>query len=171
MSLRKIILINMLLAFGIGRAWGLASDPDQPINIDSDSATYDEKQQISTYVGHVYATQGSIKVDGDKLVVYLKDGNVSKMVATGQPSHFRQLPAEGKEEILGEGLTNEYYPEQNLLIFMHKASVWQGDAKQSSEYIQYDTKNSLLKAGEPNSHNNRVHSVIKPKSKDASKAR
>ena len=171
MSLKRITIISILLLLKIGQAWGLASDADQPINIDSDSATYDEKQQISTYVGHVYATQGSIKVDGDKLVVYLKDGNVSKMVATGQPSHFRQLPAEGKDEMLGEGLTNEYYPEQNLLIFMHKASVWQGDAKQSSEYIQYDTKNSLLKAGEQNNNNNRVHSVIKPKSKDAPKAK
>ena len=161
----------MLLFLNVGRVWGLASDADQPINIDSDSATYDEKQQISTYIGHVYATQGSIKVDGDKLVVFLKDGNVTKMVVTGQPSHFRQLPAEGKDEMFGEGLTNEYYPDQNLLIFMRKASVWQGDAKQSSEYIQYDTKNSLLKAGEPNSNNNRVHSVIKPKPKDAPKSK
>ncbi|NBV74737.1 MAG: lipopolysaccharide transport periplasmic protein LptA [Methylococcaceae bacterium] len=171
MSLKRILLINILLVLTVGQAWGLASDADQPINIDSDSATYDEKQQVSTYVGHVHATQGSIKVEGDKLVVYLKDGNVSKMVTTGQPSHFRQIPAEGKEEMVGEGLVNEYYPDQNLLIFMHKASVRQGDAKQSSEYIQYDTKNSLLKAGEPNSNSTRVHSVIKPKSKDGSKAK
>ena len=171
MSLKRTIIISICLLLQMGRAWGLATDADQPINIDSDSATYDEKQQISTYIGHVYATQGSIKVDGDKLVVFLKDGNVTKMVATGQPSHFRQLPAEGKEEMFGEGLTNEYYPDQNLLIFMQKASVWQGDAKQSSEYIQYDTKNSLLKAGEPNNNHNRVHSVIKPKPKDAPKAK
>lgn len=170
MNLIRNLLLSVLM-LASGRVWALASDADQPINIDSDSATYDEKQQISTYIGHVYATQGSIKVDGDKLVVYLKDGNVTKMIATGQPSHFRQLPAEGKEEMFGEGLTNEYYPEQNLLIFMQKASVWQGDAKQSSEYIQYDTKNSLLKAGETNNASSRVHSVIKPKPKDAAKGK
>lgn len=159
-------IISLLLVLHVGQTWALASDPDQPINIDSDNALYDEKQQTSTYTGHVIATQGSIKVDADKLVVYMKDGNVTKMVATGQPSRFRQLPAEGKDEMFGEGLTNEYYPDQNLIIFMHKASVWQGDAKQSSDYIQYDTKNSLLKAGEANNDSKRVHSVIKPKSKD-----
>jgi lipopolysaccharide export system protein LptA len=46
---------------------------------------------------------------------------------------------------------------------MKNASVWQGDAKQSSDYIQYDTKNSVLKAGEPSTDGKRVHSVIKPK--------
>ena len=62
-------------------------------------------------------------------------------------------------------MTNEFYPEKNLLIFMKKASVWQGEAKQSSEYIEYDTKLSLLKAGEKSSDGKRVHSVIKPKPK------
>ncbi len=163
-------ILSLLLVLNASQAWALESDPDQPINIDSDNAVYDEKQQTSTYIGHVIATQGSIKVDADKLVVFMKDGNVTKMVATGQPSHFRQLPAVGKEEMFGEGLTNEYYPDQSLIIFMHKASVWQGDAKQSSDYIQYDTKNSLLKAGESNNDSKRVHSVIKPKPKTAAKA-
>jgi lipopolysaccharide export system protein LptA len=63
------------------------------------------------------------------------------------------------------GLINEFYPDKNLLIFMKQASVWQGEAKQSSEYIEYDTKNSLLKAGEKRSDGMRVHSVIKPKAK------
>jgi lipopolysaccharide export system protein LptA len=95
--------------------------------------------------------------------VYLKDGAIDKLIATGQPSKFKQLPAVGKDEMFGEGLTNEFYPDKNLLIFMKNASVWQGDAKQSSDYIQYDTKNSVLKAGEPSTDGKRVHSVIKPK--------
>ena len=141
----------------------LESDSEQPIYIDSNKAFYDEKQQTSTYTGDVYATQGSIRIDADKLVVYMTDGNITKLIATGKPSKFKQLPAVGKEEIYGEGLINEFYPDKNLLIFMKDASVWQGDAKQSSEYIEYDTKNSLLKAGETTSDSKRVHSVIKPK--------
>lgn len=141
----------------------LETDSEQPIYIDSNKAYYDEKQQTSTYTGNVFATQGSIRIDAEKLVVYMKDGNITKLVATGTPSKFKQLPAVGKEEIYGEGLINEFYPDKNLLIFMQNASVWQGDAKQSSEYIEYDTKNSLLKAGETASDSKRVHSVIKPK--------
>jgi lipopolysaccharide export system protein LptA len=145
----------------------LETDADQPIYIDSNTATFDEKAETSTYIGKVLATQGSIKITADQLVVYLDKGAIKKLVATGKPSTFRQLPAVGKDEIVGEGLVNEFYPEKNLLIFTKNASVWQGDAKQSSDYIQYDTKNSLLNAGEPSSDGKRVHSVIKPKSQAA----
>lgn len=165
MKLSRIVGVGLLLSARL--SFGLESDSEQPIYIDSNNAVYDEKSQVSTYTGNVVATQGSIKIDADQLVVYLKDGAITKLVATGKPSRFKQLPAEGKEEMHGEGLINEFYPDKNLLIFMKNASVWQGDAKQSSEYIEYDTKNSLLKAGESNSDGKRVHSVIQPKAKKA----
>jgi len=151
----------LMLSFA---ASALETDSEQPIYIDSDHAIYDEKSETSTYSGNVHATQGSIKIDGDQLVVYMKEGNITKLISTGNPSKFRQLPAVGKDEMFGEGLINEFYPDKNLLIFMKKASVWQADAKQSSEYIEYDTKLSLLKAGEGSTDGKRVHSVIKPKS-------
>jgi lipopolysaccharide export system protein LptA len=163
-SITKIISVCTLLLNNAAMA--LESDSDQPVYIDSDKAVYDEKKDISTYSGNVHASQGSIKIDGDQLVVYMKNGNIEHLVSTGNPSHFRQLPEVGKEEMFGEGLINEFYPDKNLLIFKKNASVWQGDAKQSSEYIEYDTKLSLLKAGEHSESGDgkRVHSVIKPKS-------
>ncbi len=163
MSLSKLIGLGLLLSARF--AWALESDSEQPIYIDSNNAVYDEKAETSTYTGNVVATQGSIKIDAEQLVVYMKNGAIAKLVATGKPSRFKQLPAVGKEEMHGEGLINEFYPDKNLLIFMKNASVWQGEAKQSSEYIEYDTKNSLLKAGEASSDGKRVHSVIKPKPK------
>ncbi len=159
--INKIVGLGLLLISLAVPA--LESDSEQPIYIDSNDAVYDEKSEISTYTGNVVATQGSIKIDADQLVVYLKSGNITKLVATGKPSKFQQLPGVGKDMMYGEGLINEFYPDKNLLIFMKNASVWQGEAKQSSEYIQYDTKNSLLKAGEPSADGKRVHSVIKPK--------
>lgn len=165
MCLNKLAGIALFLLTGMAQA--LENDSEQPIYIDSDRATFNEKQETSTYTGNVHATQGSIKIDGEQLVVYMKDGNIVKLVSTGTPSRFRQLPSVGKEEIFGEGLVNEFYPKKNLLIFMKQASVWQGDAKQSSDYIEYDTKLSLLKAGEHASDGNRVHSVIKPKAQKA----
>lgn len=165
MKLSNIVGLAILLSVRV--AFALESDSEQPVYIDSDHAVYDENAEISTYTGNVIAKQGSIRIDGDKLVVYMKGGDIIKLVATGNPSKFEQLPAVGKDKMYGEGLINEFYPEKNLLIFMKNASVWQGDAKQSSEYIEYDTKNSLLKAGEHSSDGKRVHSVIKPKAKTA----
>lgn len=165
MKLTKFMAMAMLLA--VRAAAALENDPEQPIYVDSNNAVYDERTEVSTYTGNVVATQGSIKIDADQLVVYMKDGSINKLIATGKPSKFKQLPAVGKEEIHGEGLVNEFYPEKNLLIFKQNASVWQGDAKQSSDLIEYDTKNSLLKAGESGGDGKRVHSVIKPKAKKA----
>ncbi|MBS3964956.1 MAG: lipopolysaccharide transport periplasmic protein LptA [Methylomonas sp.] len=162
MKLTKL-LIGLVLLLIVPALMALESDAEQPVYIDSDHAMYDEKAQTSTYIGNVVATQGSIKINADKLVVNLKNGGIDKLVATGNPSRFKQLPAVGKEEMHGEGQIIEFHPEKNLLIFMKNASVWQGDAKQSSERIEYDTKNSLLKAGESNTDGKRVHSVIKPK--------
>lgn len=159
-------IIGWLLMFSATIAYALESDSEQPVYIDSNNAVYDEKAETSTYVGNVVATQGTIRIDADQLVVHLKNGNIGKLVATGKPSRFKQLPGVGKEEMHGEGLINEFYPEKNLLIFKQQASVWQGEAKQSSDYIEYDTKNSLLKAGEGSSDGKRVHSVIKPKPKN-----
>jgi len=165
MKLSKLIGLGLLLSARL--AFGLETDAEQPVYIDSDNAVYDEKAQVSTYTGNVVAKQGSIRIDADKLVVYLNGGEITKLVATGKPSKFEQLPAVGKDKMYGEGLVNEFYPDKNLLIFMQNASVWQGDAKQSSDHIEYDTKNSLLKAGESRSDGKRVHSVIKPKAKPA----
>lgn len=168
MNLTKTFGLIMLLAASSAKA--LESDSEQPINVDSNSAVYDERSEISTYTGNVVATQGSIRIDADQLVVYMKGGGINKLVATGKPSRFRQLPAEGKDEIHGEGLINEFYPDKNLLIFKQNASVWQGDARQSSDLIEYDTKNSLMKAGgsgttDSSGGGKRVHTVIVPKKK------
>ncbi len=146
-------------------AFGLESDSAQPIYIDSNSATYDDKRQTSIYTGNVITRQGSLRVESDKLVVYLRNGNIDKLVATGVPARFEQSPAKGKEKIKGEALTGEFYPEKSLLILKKQAVVWQGGNKSASDLIRYDSKNALIKAGEKSSDAKRVHSVFVPKQK------
>lgn len=159
-------LLYGFLALTSSLAWGLESDADQPIYIDSNSATYDDKKQISVYTGNVITKQGSLRVDSDKLEVFLKNGIIEKLIATGEPAKFEQLPAQGKELIKGEALIGEYYPNENLLILKKEAVVWQGGNKSASELIRYDSKNALIKAGEKSSDAKRVHSVFIPKSKE-----
>ncbi len=95
----------------------------------------------------------------------MKNGEVNKMVFTGKPAKFRQLPGEGKEPIHGEGLTGEYYPKKNKLILIEQAVVHQGTSRSASRLIIYDSKNSMIKAGEKTSDSKRVHSVFKSKPK------
>lgn len=157
------LLLSALFSAGV---YALESDGDQPIIIDSDTATYDDVKAISTYTGNVISIQGSIRVNSDKLVVYFIDGEADKMVFTGNLAKFKQTPHEGDQDITGEALTGEYYPKKNLLILIDKATVWQGSGAYASDFIEYDLKTSLVKAGEKESASKRVHVVLQPKGKE-----
>ena len=150
------------------QAFALESDSKQAIMIDSNGASYDEKSQLSIYTGNVIATQGSIRVNSDKLVVHLKEGAPEKLVFTGKMAKFKQTPSPGSTDITGQAETGEFYPKRNLLLLINNATVWQGSGTYSSDFIEYDIKTSLVKAGDrdddnANNSKQRVHVVIQPK--------
>jgi lipopolysaccharide export system protein LptA len=150
------------------QAFALESDSKQAIMIDSNGASYDEKSQFSIYTGNVIATQGSIRVNSDKLVVHLKEGAPEKLVFTGKMAKFKQTPSLGAADITGQAETGEFYPKRNLLLLINNATVWQGSGTYSSDFIEYDIKTSLVKAGDKDDDNannskQRVHVVIQPK--------
>jgi lipopolysaccharide export system protein LptA len=172
MKRNKIIISCcwMLLLGGYGSGlWALESDPDQPITIDSNTATYDDVSSTSIYTGNVISIQGSIRVNSDKLVVYFVDGDAEKLVFTGNKAKFKQTPNPGAEDITGEALTGEYFPKKNLLVLINEATVWQGNATYTSDLIEYDSKHSIVKAGEKTSDAKRVHVLLQPKQKAGSK--
>ena len=150
------------------QAFALESDSKQAIMIDSNGASYDEKSQLSIYTGNVIATQGSIRVNSDKLVVHLKEGAPEKLVFTGKMAKFKQTPSPGSADIAGQAEIGEFYPKRNLLLLINNATVWQGSGTYSSDLIEYDIKTSLVKAGDrdddnANNSKQRVHVVIQPK--------
>jgi lipopolysaccharide export system protein LptA len=147
-------------------SFALQSDGDQPIVIDSNTATYDDVKAISTYTGNVVSIQGSIRVNSDKLVVYFIKGEADKLVFTGNLAKFKQTPNKGDPDITGEAVTGEFFPKKNLLVLIDKATVWQGNGVYSSDYIEYDLKTSLVKAGEKESASKRVHVVLQPNAKE-----
>ena len=163
-------LILLLVLYNVG-ASALESDKDQPINIDSNTATYDDKTATSIYTVNVISVQGSMHVESDKLVVYFKDGEADKLVFTGNKAHFKQSAKTGdpSKDITGEALTGEYYPKKHLLILIKDGVVWQGTGTYTSDYIEYDTQTTIVKAGETASDNKRVHVTIQPKDKQAPK--
>ena len=147
--------------------FALESDAKQPITIDSNGATYDERSELSTYIGNVVATQGSIRVNSDKLDVHFKGGEAEKLVFSGKSARFKQTPSAGGKDITGQASTGEFYPKRNLLVLIGDATVLQGNGTYSSDYIEYDIKTSLVKAGDKSASTDnskqRVHVVIQPK--------
>lgn len=163
MNLARTVLCAGLLANCLAAA-ALESDSEQPIYIESNSATYDERKGISIYTGDVQVTQGSMHLDADELTVYLKDGKIDKWVATGNPARFKQTRP-GKEEIKAKSQRAEFYAEQSRLILIDKAMVWQGENTTTSDRIEYDTKNAIVSAGQKSSDAKRVRVTLQPKNK------
>ncbi|MGX2040968.1 lipopolysaccharide transport periplasmic protein LptA [Methylocaldum sp. MU1018] len=149
----------------VENAFALDSDSKQPIYIEANTATYEEKKGETVYVGDVKATQGSLEVYGDQMTVYQKGGQTEKIVVIGNPTRLKQTPEGGKEDIHGTSRRADYFPETGILILYDKALVWQGQNTTASDIIEYDTKNGLFKAGSPSSGNKRVHVKMQPKEK------
>lgn len=173
---RRILLaVPAILALGLGAAPVLALDTDskQPMYIESDTATYDEKKGETVYTGTVKATQGSLEALGDKMIVYQKNGKTDKLVIFGNPAKIKQTPNPGKPDNHGLGQRAEYFPDTGILILYDKAMTWEGEDPAKSEHtvhsdrIEYDTRNSLYKAGSPHSGGKRVHVTILPKEESA----
>ena len=148
-------------------AWALETDADQPIIIDSNTATYDDATATSVYIGDVISVQGSIRVNSDKLVVYFINGDAEKLVFTGNKAKFKQTPSLGGQDITGEALTGEFYPKKDLLILINDATVWKDNGTYSSDFIEYNIKTSLVKAGEKATDSKRVHVIIGAKNTES----
>lgn len=163
MNLAKVILFLTLGLGFITTTWSLESDSSQPIYIEADGATYDDNTGVSIYTGNVEVSQGSMLLNSDKLVVYTADRKPYKFVATGNPVTFKQTPKPGDEDVHGKSLTAEYYTDTELLVMIEKAVVWQGKDTYASERIEYDRKNTIVKAGQASSNGKRVHITLHPK--------
>ncbi|MGI9291950.1 MAG: lipopolysaccharide transport periplasmic protein LptA, partial [Gammaproteobacteria bacterium] len=89
-------LAVLLLSLIPVSASGLTSDRDQPVVIEADKATLNEKTGHSVYEGNVHLRQGTLVLQGDKMTVQLNEGAIQTVVLSGTPATYRQRP-EGDE--------------------------------------------------------------------------
>jgi lipopolysaccharide export system protein LptA len=166
---RGALLQLLLLAFLVlpAGARALSTDREQPVYISADRVEVDEKAGVSHYTGDVQMRQGSLHVDADTVTVYKKGEELSKIVADGKPTHFRQKPDDGGAEIHGRALHLEYHADSALLYLTHDAHVQQAKDEFTGEHVVYDSENSTVHAN--GGDDGRVHAVIHPKPKDKKK--
>ncbi len=169
----NLAILPAMLAFINCPVLALDTDSKQPMYIEADSATYDEGKGVTEYRGNVRYIQGSIESLSDKMIVYQKDGKTQKVESFGKPTRIKQTPEPGKPDWHGLGLRSEFFPETSVLILYEKAMAWQGENPESSnrvtsERIQYDSKNSVMKAGTPTSKGDRVRVTLQPEKEEDS---
>lgn len=164
-----VFLVLACLAALPRAAQALSSDSKQPMYVESDSVVYDEGKGETIYTGNVKASQGSLEVTGDKMIINQQKGKADQMIIYGNPARLKQTPDGGGPDNHGVGKRADYFPDSGILILNGNAMTWEGPNPDTSEHtvksdhIEYDTKNSIYKAGSSRSGSRRVQVKIIPK--------
>ena len=159
---KSLILITLLISLPLS-CFALSEDRNKPIKIKADSVSINEKTGISTYIGNVSFVQGSLILNGNKIVIYQSEGEVVKILINGKPATFQQRQDETNELIRAKAGKMKYVMKDERVYLSQNASVTQGDNLLKGNEIEYNTRNSTVTAQKSKQNTNRVHVVIEPK--------
>jgi len=142
--------------------WALASDRDQPIEVEADELEVREQEGISIYKGNVKLVQGSLEINADSVVIHFNDANeLTLMEMTGAPATLRQLD-DNQQEMRGEAMQIDYSQTDSLLELRDSARLSQAGDVIESDMIRINTESNSLQAGSTKS-DQRVKMLIQPK--------
>ncbi|ORU91990.1 MAG: lipopolysaccharide transport periplasmic protein LptA [Cycloclasticus sp. symbiont of Bathymodiolus heckerae] len=158
----NVIFITLALFTFSSPLWALSSDKSKPVEVEADSFNLDDAKKVTVYSGNVIITQGSMEIMADKVTIYGARGTTDKVIAVGKPVKFKQQP-DGKQGIIrGEAKRFEYLVTKDTLVLLDKATLWQSGNTFSSDRIVYDSKRSIVKAGDKKSGSKRVKITLEP---------
>mgnify|MGYP000253506870 CR=1 FL=1 len=144
-------------------ALALPEDSDKPIDVDASSATFDDATGTTVLTGAVNVVQGTMTIKASKMVIHRnKQGDVTKMVATGKPAFFTQQQQKGQPHSKAWGAQMLYSIANQTVTITGNARVEQLHDKINSEKIVYLMDKAIVKAS---GGKQRVKMVLQPKGK------
>jgi lipopolysaccharide export system protein LptA len=144
----------------------LESDQDEPITIESDQAELDQIAQVGTYSGNVVVSQGSFTLNADTMVVTVEDGELSHIVAKGDPTDFKQRPEGQTEDVKGGAKQIDFFADRSLIVLSGDAWVKQGEDMVQSPKIEYEVKTDRVRAVGTGEDGGRVRMIFHPGGRD-----
>ncbi len=178
----RALLVTLAVSLVAMPAHAQSLDRNQPVNIDADKVTVDDRNKIHTFEGNVVLTQGTLSIKGDKIIITQDAAGFYNGVATaasGRLVFFRQKRASDGAWIDGEAERIEYSNQNERAKLFNRAQIQSAGDMVRGQYIEYDiaTENYLVTdaPGRPPRGSNaatggRVHVTIQPKSSNRSPA-
>jgi lipopolysaccharide export system protein LptA len=157
-------LAGLVLALAAGQAAALAADKEQPIDLEADAADIDEAKGVSVYTGNVVATQGSMRLESERLTVHHPGGKAQRIEADGRPARFQQMPDGQTVPVRARANHLEYLVTSEELVMTGNAELIQGRDTFKSDRIVYDRVKSVVKGGAAAKGAERVRITVDPKS-------
>lgn len=144
MTLKNLLKVaSMGLAFVSVPAFALESDRNQPIEIEADQGTLDQKNQSTTFSGNVIVKQGTLNIRADKVTVVRDAASQQLMTADGKPVRFSQTLDANKGTVNGQANKVEYSSATGLVKLTGNAKVVRGGDKAEGALITYNTRTEI----------------------------
>ena len=121
------------------------SDLTQPIDVSADRSEYDETKGVQTLIGNVQITQGTMKIQAQRIDIFLTDNKLSKIEGTGSPIRFEQENETG-ELVVGTANSISYDAIQSVLILAGGATLSQPKQELTSERIEFNALTQKVSA-------------------------
>lgn len=172
--LNNIALFCLLFPGWSGALRAENSDREKPIHLESDRVVVDDITQTSVFEGRVELTQGTLQIQAEKIVLTQDKEGYKHCTATGKLASFRQKHEGTADYMEGFGERIEYDTRGEIVDFFVQARVKRAQDDVQGDHIAYSTRTEIFQvSGDPNNSNDpnkgRVHAVIQPKSKEASR--
>jgi len=151
------------------------ADRDKPVHLEADQVLVDDAQKISTFIGNVKLTQGTMLIRGDRIVV-VQDGEGFKQgTAYGKLASFRQKREGLDEYVEGYGERIEYDTRAETVDFYVQARIRRNMDEVRGEHITYSARTEIFQVnggggGTEKEPPKRVRAVLQPKPKQGAAA-
>lgn len=157
------LLLALVAAVPTGKSWALPEDRQQPMYIESDSASRDDRSGVTTYVGSVRIDQGTMHIEADKVTVYMAAGkkDIDRIVCDGKPATYQQKPKPDAQIAKAHAEVIEYQVAKDFIVLTRAAHLEQGGSILEGELITYDIAKDQMQARGSES-NRRIRMVIPP---------
>ncbi|MBN9288422.1 MAG: lipopolysaccharide transport periplasmic protein LptA [Gammaproteobacteria bacterium 39-13] len=122
-------------------------DPNTPIQIQSDIASFEQISRQACHEGNVILTQGSNELHADKLTAK-KDpkGNLTVITAIGKPATFTGKVENSPQPIFATAKTIYYYPDKQLIVLEGAATLDHQQDKFRGPVLSYQLDKQMVSA-------------------------
>lgn len=156
--LHLALLVTSMLTVSV---YAHPKDMTQTIYFESDTLSYNNETKLGIYQGHIKLTQGSGVLTADYATSYSnQNGQVTKVVAIGNPARYRALIFPSQPKLIATGNTIYYYPQKDWLEAVGNAEILQGQNHFKGPQINYDFKKKTI--GSPISKEGHTQILIAP---------
>jgi len=172
-TMRSIHSLPLLIGLSLMPVLAQAerADRDQPINLEADRVSIDDKALTRVFEGHVKFTQGTLLLTGSKVVITETPEGLRHGTVTGNLATFRQKRDESDEYVNGRAERIEYDTGSDIVELHDHATIIQGKDEVHGNFIRYNSRDETYTvvgaaAKQPDTRDDgRVHIIIYPKEK------